>query len=101
MIETWLFFWVCVFVGGGVWCGVGGGGGGGGGWVAGGLKGKITLRKLILFETSFLSLQWLLKSLNDDDPGFAAQVDLKTSTLKSLHANWFLNTHNLILNAKN
>ena len=34
-----------------------------------GLKGKITPRKLILFETNYLSLQWLLKSLNDDDAG--------------------------------
>ena len=65
----------------------------------GGLKGKITLRKLILFETSYLSLQWLLKSLNNDDAGIAAQVDLKTS--KPLHANWVINTHNVILNAQN
>ena len=35
------------------------------------------------------------KSLNDDDDtGIAAQVDLKSSTLKSLHANWVINTHN-------
>ena len=66
-----------------------------------GLKGKITPRKFILFETSYLSSQWLLKSLNDDDAGIAAQVDLKTSTLKPLHANWVINTHNLILNAQN
>ena len=33
----------------------------------GGLKGKRTPLKLILFETSYLSLQRLLKSLNDED----------------------------------
>ena len=33
-------------------------------------------RQNILFETSYLSLQWLLKSLNDDDAGIAAQVEL-------------------------
>ena len=63
-----------------------------------GLKGKITL---IFFLTNYLSLQWLLKSLNDDDAGIAAQVDLKTSTLKPLHANWVINNHNLLLNAQN
>ena len=31
---------------------------------------------LFLFETSYLSIQWLLKSLNDDDAGIAAQVEL-------------------------
>ena len=37
----------------------------------------------------------VLKSLNDDDDtGIAAQVDLKTSTLKPLHPNWVINTHN-------
>ena len=51
----------------------------------GGLKGKITPRKFFL--TNYLSLQWLLKSLNDDDAGIAAQVDLKTSALKPLNAN--------------
>ena len=65
------------------------------------LKGKITPRKMILFETSYLSLKWLMKSLNDDDAGIAAQVDLKTSTLKPLHANWVINNYNLILNAQN
>ena len=35
------------------------------------------------------------KSLNDDDDtGIAAQVDLKSSTLKPLHTNWVINTHN-------
>ena len=68
-----------------------------GGW----LKGEITPRKLILFETSYLSLQWLLKSLKDDDAGIAAQVDLKTSTLKPIHANWVIYTHNPILKAQN
>ena len=67
----------------------------------GGLKGKITPKQLILFETSYLSLQRLLKSLNDDDAGIAAQVDLITSTLKPLHANWVIYTHYLILNAQN
>mgnify|MGYP003684644511 CR=1 FL=1 len=66
-----------------------------------GLKGKKTPTKLILFETRYLSLQWLLKSLNDDDTGIAAQVDLKTSTLKPLHANWVINIYNLIPNAQN
>ena len=66
----------------------------------GGLKRKISPKKLILFETTYLSLQWLLKTLNDD-AGIVAQVDLKTSTLKPLHANWVINTHNLILNAQN
>ena len=37
----------------------------------------------------------VLKSLNDDDDtGIAAQVDLKTSNLKPLHANWVITTHN-------
>ena len=53
-------------------------------WV--GVTRKITPGKLILFETSYLSLQFLLKSLNDDDTGIATQVDLKTSTLKPLYA---------------
>ena len=70
-------------------------------WEGGGLKGKITPTKLILIETSYLFLQWLLKSLNDDHTGIAAQVDLKTSTLKPLHANWVINIYNLIPNAQN
>ena len=39
--------------------------------------------------------------VNNDDAGIAAQVDLKTSTLKPLHANWVINTHYIILNAQN
>ena len=39
-------------------------------------EGKITPGKFILFETSYLSLQWLLKFLNNDDTGIATQVDL-------------------------
>ena len=46
---------------------VGGGGGG---------ERKVTPGKVILFETSYLSLQWLLKLLNDNDTGIATQVDL-------------------------
>ena len=52
----------------------------------GGCDKKDNPGKLILFETSYLSLQLLLKSLNDDDTGIATQVDLKTSTLKPLYA---------------
>ena len=69
----------------------------------GGFKGKITprnWRKMILFERSYLSI-WLLKSQNNDNAGIATQVDLKTSTPKPLHANWVINTHNLILNDQN
>ena len=56
-----------------------------------GLKGKITPGKFILFEMSYLSIQWLLKltDMNDDDTGIVTQ-----STLKPLHANWVINTHN-------
>ena len=43
----------------------------------GGLKGKITPRELISFETSYLSLQWLWKSLNDDDAGHRGGRGLK------------------------
>ena len=43
----------------------------------GGLKGKITPRNVILIETSYLFfLQWFLQSLNDDDAGIAALIDL-------------------------
>ena len=49
-------FVVCQFFSGFGWLGMGGG-----------LKGKRTPLKLILFETSYLSLQRLLKSLNDED----------------------------------
>ena len=48
-----------------------------------GVERKDNSEKVDLFETSYLSLQWLLKSLNDDDAGIAPQVDLKTSTLKA------------------
>ena len=66
-----------------------------------GVERKDNSEKVDLFETSYLSLQWLLKSLNDDDAGIAAQVDLKTSTLKPPHAIWVINNHTLILNAQN
>ena len=66
-----------------------------------GVERKDNSEKVDLFETSYLSLQWLLKSLNDDDAGIAAQGDLKTFTLKPLHAYWVIKTHNLILNAQN
>ena len=39
----------------------------------------------------------VLKSLNDDDnTRIAAKVNLKTSTLKPLHATWVINTHYLM-----
>ena len=70
--------------------------------MGGGDAGKDNSEKVdFLFETSYLCLQWLLKSLNDDDAGIAAQTELKTSSLKPLHANLVINTHNLILNAQN
>ena len=53
----------------------------------GGVKGKITPEKLILFEKSYLSLQWT---------EIASQVDLKMSTVKPLHVNLAFNTHNFI-----
>ena len=34
--------------------------------------------------------------VNEDDIGIASQVDLKMSTVKPLHANWAINTHNII-----
>ena len=34
--------------------------------------------------------------VNDDDTVIASQVDLKMFTVKPLHANWAINTHNLI-----
>ena len=34
--------------------------------------------------------------VNDDGTVIASQVDLKMSTVKPLHANWAINTHNLI-----
>ena len=34
--------------------------------------------------------------VNDDDTVIASQVDLKMSTVKPLHANQSINTHNLI-----
>ena len=34
--------------------------------------------------------------VNDDDTVIASQVDLKMSTVKPLHANWAINTHNFI-----
>ena len=34
--------------------------------------------------------------VNDDDTVIASQVDLKMSTVKPLHANWAINTPNLI-----
>ena len=57
------------------------------GWLVGGggVKGKITLGKFILFETSYLSLQ---RSLQRDC--------YTTSTIKLLHANWVINTHYLM-----
>ena len=44
------------------------------------VESKHNSKKVILFY----SLQLLLKSLNDDDAWIAAQVELKTSILKSL-----------------
>ena len=34
--------------------------------------------------------------VNDDGTVIVSQVDLKMSTVKPLHANWTINTHNLI-----
>ena len=58
----------------------------------GGVKGKITPEKLILFETSYL----FFTMVNDNDTWIASQVDLKMSTVKPQHANWVTNIHNLI-----
>ena len=33
---------------------------------------------------------------NDDDTVIASHVDLKMFSVKQLHANWVINTHNLI-----
>ena len=35
--------------------------------------------------------------MNDDDTMIASRVNLKMSTVQPLHANWAINTHNLIL----
>ena len=51
------------------------------------VKGKITPEKFILFETSYLSLQWWT---------MMTPWLLHMSTVKPLHANWAINTHNLI-----
>ena len=42
---------------------------------------ELTPGKSILIETSYFSLQFSLKSLNDDDTGIARKVDFK----KGLH----------------
>ena len=34
--------------------------------------------------------------MNENDTGITSQVDLKMSTVKPLHANWAINTHNFI-----
>ena len=56
------------------------------------MKGKISPEKNILFETSYL----FFTMVNDEDTVIASQVDLKMSTVKPLHANWAINTNNLI-----
>ena len=53
-----------------------------------GLKEKITPGKFILFEMSYFSIQWLLKLTER-----WRHRDCDT-TLKPLHANWVINTHN-------
>ena len=58
----------------------------------GGGKGKITPEKFILYETSYFPLQWW-KMMT---PWLLHKYDLKMSTVKPLHANWVINTHNLI-----
>ena len=63
----------------------------------GGVKRKDNSEKIdfIWKELSFFTM------VIEDEAVIAAQVDLKTSTLKPLHAYWVINTHNLILNAQN